>query len=39
LEQIAREFLAAREWSRHAGVALAPLSLCHLPAEPTRRAA
>ena len=39
LEQIAREFLAAREWSRHAGVALAPLSICQLPAKQTRRAA
>ena len=26
LEQIAREFLAAREWPRNAGVRLAPLS-------------
>ena len=39
LEQIAREFLAAREWSRHAGVALAPLSLCDVPIEQTRSAA
>jgi hypothetical protein len=27
LEQIVREFLAAREWPSHAGVRLAPLSL------------
>jgi hypothetical protein len=39
LEQIAREFLAAREWSKHAGVALAPLAPCDAPMEQTRRAA
>jgi hypothetical protein len=39
LEQIAREFLAAREWSRHAGLALTPLSLCEVSMEQTRRAA
>jgi hypothetical protein len=39
LERIAREFLAAREWSIHAGVALAPLSICDAPMEQTRRAA
>ena len=39
LEQIAREFLAARDWSRSAGVALAPLSLCAVPMEQTHSAA
>jgi hypothetical protein len=39
LEWIARELLAAREWSRHAGVALAPLALCEVPKEQNRRAA
>jgi hypothetical protein len=39
LEQIARELLAAREWARNAGVALAPLLLCDVPMEQTQRAA
>jgi hypothetical protein len=39
LEQIAREFLAAREWARTAGVALPPLSICDVPMERLRSAA
>jgi hypothetical protein len=39
LEQIAREFLAARGWSRNAGLALAPLSRGDVPIEQTRSAA
>jgi hypothetical protein len=39
LEQIAREFLAAREWARTAGVPLPPLSICDIPMERLRSAA
>ena len=39
LEQIAREFLLAREWARTAGVALPPLSICDVPTERIRSAA
>jgi hypothetical protein len=38
LEQIVREFLAAREWPRNAGVRLAPLSLSDAPMEQTQGA-
>jgi hypothetical protein len=38
LEQIAREFLAAREWPRNAGVRLAPLSLSDVSLEQTQGA-